>query len=113
MSYNYCYVFQTGTILENVKLYTSQPCLVAVGQRKNLINSYFIAFEEYFIPAVANNAIDALDELFKSHFVFNTSYDNNLKNFYHFVEYVFYGLNQNNGLTPTMQEIRRKLAIEN
>lgn len=69
--------------------------------------------ERHFIPTAANNAVDAFGELFKNHIVFNPNCDNDLENFYHFVEFVFYGLNSNIILTPTMREIRRKLLVEN
>lgn len=104
-----CVLFQTGTILKEVKLFTTQPCLVAVGPQKNTIVSYYIAFEGHFLPVMAKNATQSLDQLLKSHFVFNTSYDEDLKNFFRFIEIVFYNLSKDIFLTPRMREIRSKL----
>ncbi|XP_058244126.1 uncharacterized protein LOC131352198 [Hemibagrus wyckioides] len=51
-----------------------QPYLLAVGPKRSRIHSWFIVIEEHALPCKASNSLACVDELFKAHFVFGTSY---------------------------------------
>ncbi|KAK7915377.1 hypothetical protein WMY93_011138 [Mugilogobius chulae] len=53
----------------------SQPYIIAVGQTKSQINTFYVAVDKKPIPCQSTSSLGAFDELFKAHFVFNTSYD--------------------------------------
>ena len=100
-------LFQTEAVLSTIKLQTTQPCLLALGPEPNAIMSYFMALNKEFFPIEATNIIEALIQLFKCHYVFETAYDSDLANFFKFIAVTFYGLYDNKSLTPHMQEISR------
>ncbi|TWW68295.1 hypothetical protein D4764_19G0000930 [Takifugu flavidus] len=52
-----------------------QPYILAVGRTRKKIDSYYIVVDKQLIPCQATSSLCAFDELFKSHYVFNLSYD--------------------------------------
>lgn len=94
-----------------MKLFTTQPCLIAIGPEKGIITSYMIAVDGNFIPIEASNAVKAFDQLFKSHSVLYTSYDKDLENFFNFCETVFYGIGKQK-FSPRMIEVKSKILQE-
>ncbi|KAL2088040.1 hypothetical protein ACEWY4_016868 [Coilia grayii] len=63
-----------------------QPFILAVGRARNKIDTYYIAVDKQLIPCHATSSLGASDKLFKSHYVFNLSYDESLVHFYTFVQ---------------------------
>ncbi|XP_056280914.1 uncharacterized protein LOC130200553 [Pseudoliparis swirei] len=63
-----------------------QPDLLAVGRNKNRIDAFYIVVDKRLIPCQATSSLGAFDELFKSHYVFNLSYDETLVPLFTFVQ---------------------------
>ncbi|KAK7944399.1 hypothetical protein WMY93_000127 [Mugilogobius chulae] len=55
-----------------------QPYLLACGNTKHVIHNYFIVIDKHAMPCKSPNSLIACDELFKAHFVFGTSYHEDL-----------------------------------
>ncbi|KAK7929678.1 hypothetical protein WMY93_006073 [Mugilogobius chulae] len=70
----------------------SQPYIIAVGQTKSQINTFYVAVDKKPIPCQSTSSLGAFDELFKAHFVFNTSYDPSLVQFYNFIQTTIYNI---------------------
>ncbi|RXN31317.1 hypothetical protein ROHU_017098 [Labeo rohita] len=86
---------KSGTnIEEHLREITSvaQPYLLAVGPQKNSIHQYFIILDRHAIPCKSTSSLGAIDELFKAHFVFGTSYNIMLHNMYTFIQTTVYNI---------------------
>ncbi|KAI2646880.1 N-acetyldiaminopimelate deacetylase [Labeo rohita] len=86
---------KSGTnIEEHLREITSvaQPYLLAVGSQKNSIHQYFIILDRHAIPCKSTSSLGAIDELFKAHFVFGTSYNIMLHNMYTFIQTTVYNI---------------------
>jgi hypothetical protein len=73
--------------------------------------SFYIAVDGKLLPtdAVASDA--AFDLLFKSHFVLNTKFDDNVNSYYEFVQVYFYNMEPTKiQFTPRMREVRAWLS---
>ncbi|KAE8278223.1 hypothetical protein D5F01_LYC23691 [Larimichthys crocea] len=72
---------KTGTSvqqhLDNISQ-SSQPYLLAQGPARSSIHTFFIVIDKYALPCKATGSVGALDELFKAHYVFGTSYSSSL-----------------------------------
>ncbi|XP_034147860.1 uncharacterized protein LOC114839129 [Esox lucius] len=68
----------------------SQPFLLCVGTQKNKIQKYYVIMDKKAIPCRAHTSIAAFDELFKTNFVFRTSYSEALDGFYTFIQTAVY-----------------------
>ncbi|TMS13370.1 hypothetical protein E3U43_018445 [Larimichthys crocea] len=72
---------KTGTSvqqhLDNISQ-SSQPYLLAQGPARSSIHTFFIVIDKYTLPCKATGSVGALDELFKAHYVFGTSYSSSL-----------------------------------
>lgn len=53
---------------------SSQPYLLAQGPTRSSIHAFFIVIDKHALPCKATGSVGALDELFKAHYVFGTSY---------------------------------------
>ncbi|XP_043960385.1 uncharacterized protein LOC122824168 [Gambusia affinis] len=58
----------------------TQPYLLDQGSIQSSIHPFFIVIDNYAIPCKATCSVGALDELFKTHYVFGTSYSAPLTN---------------------------------
>lgn len=89
---------------------SKQPYLLAVGPKKNTIHAYYIVLDKYAIPCTSATAVGAFDELFKSHFVFGTSYNRVLNNMYTFIQTTIYEIDIGQVKeTPRVAELRARL----
>ncbi|XP_026003148.1 uncharacterized protein LOC113009184 [Astatotilapia calliptera] len=80
---------KTGTnIQEHLDSITTstQPYLLAVGVKKNDIHRFFIILDKNAMPCKSTSSLGTVDELFKAHFVFGTSYNTMLHNMYMFIQ---------------------------
>ncbi|XP_051990653.1 uncharacterized protein LOC127649537 [Xyrauchen texanus] len=69
-----------------------QPYILAVGRTQKKIDAFYIAVDKQLIPCQATSSLGAFDELFKSHYVFNLSYDESLVHFYTFLQTTVYNI---------------------
>lgn len=100
--------------MEAATVKTTQPCLLAVGPRKDNILNYYIAVDGKLIPTDALTADAAFDVLFKTHFVLDTQFDGNMKSFYEFMHVYFYNMEPAKiQFTPRMREVRTWLSNAN
>ncbi|XP_056264573.1 uncharacterized protein LOC130189675 isoform X2 [Pseudoliparis swirei] len=79
-----------------------QPYILAVGRNKNRIDAFYIVVDKRLIPCQATSSLGAFDELFKSHYVFNLSYDETLVPLFTFVQTTVYNID----ITTTDQSPR-------
>ncbi|KAK7912802.1 hypothetical protein WMY93_013013 [Mugilogobius chulae] len=90
---------KTGTSiqdhLDSIKE-SRQPYLLACGNTKSVIHNYFIVIDKHAIPCKSPDSLAAFDELFKAHFVFGTSYDEDLINVYNFLQTTIYDIDVGN-----------------
>ncbi|XP_059892875.1 uncharacterized protein LOC132446569 [Gadus macrocephalus] len=105
---------KTGTSvqqhLDNIAQ-SSQPYLLAQGPTKSSIHSFFIAIDKHALPCQATSSVGALDELFKAHYVFGTSYSPALNNFFTFLQTSIYNIDV--GKTkeaPRIAELRARMV---
>lgn len=88
----------------------TQPFLLCVGERKNIIQTFYIVLDQKVIPCVTQTGVAAFDELFKAHFVFAVSYDEALHNFYTFIQTTVYGIDVGSVKeSPRVREIRARI----
>ncbi|XP_061116341.1 uncharacterized protein LOC133140415 [Conger conger] len=87
-----------------------QPYLVAVGSRRDQIESFFLALDRHLIPCQANCSLGAFDELFKAHFVFGLSYDEALSSVYTFLQTTVYNIDVGSVKeSPRVKELRARM----
>ncbi|XP_031428575.1 uncharacterized protein LOC116221555 [Clupea harengus] len=70
----------------------SQPFLLCVGEQKNKIQKTYVIVDGKAIPCKAHTSVAAFDELFKTHFIFGTSYSDALDGFYTFIQTAVYNI---------------------
>ncbi|XP_062408264.1 uncharacterized protein LOC134099416 [Sardina pilchardus] len=91
-----------------------QPYILAVGRVQNRIDTFYIAVDKQLIPCQATCSLSALDELFKSHYVFNLSYDESLVHLYTFVQTTIFNIDvTSTDESPRVRELRAKILNEN
>ncbi|XP_041834831.1 uncharacterized protein LOC121635621 [Melanotaenia boesemani] len=87
-----------------------QPYILAVGRTKINIETFYIVVDKQLIPCQATSSLGAFDELFKSHYVFNLSYDESLSPLYTFVQTTIYNIDATTtDESPRVREFRAKL----
>ncbi|XP_063058389.1 uncharacterized protein LOC134451923 [Engraulis encrasicolus] len=88
-----------------------QPYLLAQGPTKSSIHSFFIAIDKHALPCQGTTSVGALDELFKVHFVFGTSYSPALNNFFTFLQTSIYNIDVGKTKeTPRIAELRARMV---
>ncbi|XP_056438927.1 uncharacterized protein LOC130375809 isoform X3 [Gadus chalcogrammus] len=104
---------KTGTsIQEHIDTITTsaQPYLLAVGVRKDAVHQFFIILDRSAIPCRSTSSLGAFDELFKAHFVFDTSYNSMLHNMYMFIQTTVYNIDVGKVKeSPRVAEVRARL----
>nr|XP_055033830.1 uncharacterized protein LOC129422129 isoform X3 [Misgurnus anguillicaudatus] len=87
-----------------------QPYILAVGRTQKTIDTFYIAIDKQLILCQATSSLGAFDELFKSHYVFNLSYDESLVHFYTFLQTTVYNIDvTTTDESPRVRELRAKL----
>ncbi|XP_030587923.1 uncharacterized protein LOC115782070 isoform X1 [Archocentrus centrarchus] len=87
----------------------TQPYLLAQGSIQSSIHAFFIVIDNYAIPCKATCSVGALDELFKAHYVFGTSYSAPLTNFFTFLQTTVYNIDVGETKeTPRVAELRAR-----
>ncbi|XP_033956094.1 uncharacterized protein [Pseudochaenichthys georgianus] len=87
-----------------------QPYILAAGRTRNRIDTFYIVIDKPLIPCQATSSLGAFDELFKSHYVFNLSYEESLVPLYTFVQTTVYNIDINTtDESPRIRELRAKL----
>ncbi|KAG1940184.1 hypothetical protein F2P79_016901 [Pimephales promelas] len=86
-----------------------QPYILAVGRTQKTIDTFYIAIDKQLIPCQATSSLGAFDELFKSHYVFNLSYDESLVHFYTFLQTTVYNIDVTT--TNESPRVRRKVLL--
>ncbi|XP_039903918.1 uncharacterized protein LOC120743945 isoform X2 [Simochromis diagramma] len=69
---------------------SSQPYHLTQGSTRSSIHT-FIVIEKHALPCNATGSVGALDELFRAHYVFGTSYSSSLTNFVTFLQLRHWG----------------------
>ncbi|KAJ8333741.1 hypothetical protein SKAU_G00410600 [Synaphobranchus kaupii] len=88
----------------------NQPYILAVGRTKNRIDTFYIVVDKRLIPCQASSSLGAFDELFKSHYVFNLSYDESLVQLYTFIQTTIYNIDvATTDESPRVCEFRAKV----
>nr|XP_043888719.1 uncharacterized protein LOC122773835 isoform X1 [Solea senegalensis] len=77
--------------LDNISQ-SSQPYLLAQGPARSSIHTFFIVIDKYALPFKATCSVGALDDLFKAHYVFGTSYSSSLANVFTFLQTTIYNI---------------------
>lgn len=86
------------------------PYIIARGENKKSISQFNLCIESEIIPLpVEFNIIDAIDILFKSHYVFNQNFNDCLANFWIFFSYYIYKIVSNKNIPIRIQEIGNKI----
>ncbi|KAE8289460.1 hypothetical protein D5F01_LYC11161 [Larimichthys crocea] len=87
-----------------------QPYILAVGRTRNRIDTFYIVVDKQLIPCQATSSLGAFDELFKSHYVFNLSYDECLGQLFTFVQTTVYNIDvATTKESPRVREFRAKV----
>ena len=87
-----------------------QPYILAAGRTQNKIDNFYIVVDKQLIPCQATSSLGAFDELFKSHYVFNLSYEESLVQLYTFVQTTVYNIDvTTTDESPRIRELRAKL----
>lgn len=67
-----------------------QPNLICRGIDKKNLTSFFLVVDKVLLPIDATNCTEAIDRLFKSHYVFSAEYDKNLQGLWKFLQVFIY-----------------------
>lgn len=89
----YLFYPQSGTSIQDhvdAISSTTQPYLLAIGMKT--INKFFIVLDKQVKPYKSTSSLGAFDELFKTHFVFGTIYNQVLHNMYTFIQKTVYNI---------------------
>lgn len=86
-----------------------QPRIVAVGPNKIAPEQYFLEVDKKFLLLPTNDIIKLIDYLFKAHYVFHLEFDNDLKNFWIFLQHYFYTIPSK--CTSKLIEVHIKLEV--
>ncbi|XP_034085027.1 uncharacterized protein LOC117554665 [Gymnodraco acuticeps] len=87
-----------------------QPYILAPGRTRNRIDTFYIVIDKQLIPCQATSSLGAFDELFKSHYVFNLSYEESLVQLYTFIQTTVYNIDINTtDESPRIRELWAKL----
>jgi len=112
-SLQFAWSSQSGTnIEEHLRNITAsaQPYLLAVGPQKKSVHQFYIILDQHAIPCKSTSSLGAFDELFKSHFVFGTSYNTMLHNMYTFIQTTVYNIDVGKVKeSPRVAEVRARL----
>ncbi|XP_058490287.1 uncharacterized protein LOC131464160 [Solea solea] len=96
--------------LDNISQ-SSQPYLLAQGPARSSIHTFFIVIDKYALPCKATCSVGALDELFKAHYVFGTSYSSSLANVFTFLQTTIYNIDVGETKeTPRVAELRARMV---
>ncbi|XP_072554962.1 uncharacterized protein [Paramormyrops kingsleyae] len=91
-----------------------QPYILAVGRTQSRIDTFYIAVDKQLIPCQATSSLSAFDELFKTHYVLNLSYDESLVHLYSFVQTTIFNIDATStDESPRVRELRAKILNEN
>ncbi|XP_053362878.1 uncharacterized protein LOC128532794 [Clarias gariepinus] len=91
-----------------------QPYILAVGRTQNRIDTFYIAVDKQLIPCQATSSLNDFDQLFKSHYVFNLSYEESLVHLYTFVQTTVFNIDvTSTDESPRVCELRAKILNEN
>lgn len=67
--------------------------------------------DKHVLPCEATGSVGALDELFKAHYVFATSYNSSLTNFFTFLQTTVYNIDIGETKeTPRVAELRARMV---
>ncbi|XP_053301814.1 uncharacterized protein LOC128460594 [Pleuronectes platessa] len=84
-----------------------QPYFLAVGRTRNRIDTFYIVVDKQLIPCQSTSLLGAFDELFKSHYLFNLSYDEYLGQVFTFVQTTVYNIDvATTNESPRVREFR-------
>ncbi|XP_062249452.1 uncharacterized protein LOC133958585 [Platichthys flesus] len=87
-----------------------QPYILTVGRTRNRIDTFYIVVDKQLIPCQSTSSLGAFDELFKSHYVFNLSYDEYLGQVFTFVQTTVYNIDvATTNESPRVREFRAKV----
>ncbi len=87
-----------------------QPYLLAVGPKRSRVHSWFIVIDQHALPCKASNSLACVDELFKAHFVFGTSYCQELTNVYSFLQTTVYDIDvETTKVNPRVADLRARI----
>ncbi|XP_051503370.1 uncharacterized protein LOC127411714 [Myxocyprinus asiaticus] len=87
-----------------------QPYLLVVGPKRSRVQSCFIVIDQHALPCKASNSLACVDELFKAHFVFGTSYCQELTNVYSFLQTTVYDIDvETTKVNPRVAELRARM----
>ncbi|XP_035710226.1 uncharacterized protein LOC110853528 [Folsomia candida] len=67
-----------------------QPNLLCLGENKKTLSSFYLVVDKVLLPIDAKNSAQAIDLLFKSHYVFGAEYDKNLQGLWKFLQVYIY-----------------------
>ncbi|XP_019899180.1 uncharacterized protein LOC105021033 isoform X2 [Esox lucius] len=91
-----------------------QPFLLCVGERKNILQKFYVVVDQKAIPCQAETSLAAFDELFKAHYVFSVTYHEALCNFYTFIQTTIYSIDVGKAKESSrVKEIRVRLLNKN
>ncbi|XP_053364396.1 uncharacterized protein LOC128534120 [Clarias gariepinus] len=91
-----------------------QPYILAVGRTQNRIDTFYIAVDKQLIPCQATSSLTAFDQLLKSQYVFNLSYEESLVHLYTFVQTTVFNIDvTSTDESPRVRELRAKILNEN
>lgn len=86
------------------------PLVIAVGQTKSTIEQYYVQIDGNLIPMPNKSFLDAIDTVFKLHFIYNIKFEHNVKSFWLFIQKYIYNINT--VVSPIISEVYLKLNRE-
>lgn len=87
----------------------NQPRIIVVGPNKVAPKQYFLEVDKKFILLPTNDIIKSIDYLFKAHYAFHVEFENDLKNFWVFLQHYFYTIPSK--CTSKLIEVHTKLEV--
>lgn len=103
---------KSNNAIEQPKVISELPILIAVGPVKKTILQYFLKIDGQLLPTKNNcTSIEAFDYLYKAHTVFDCSYDWELRTFYDFIQYFIYEEKEGIALTTRQKEIWKLISV--
>lgn len=100
---------QLSTPIEEYKVESNQPTIIAVGQNKAAISQYFITIDGKKVNVSTDYTFSQVfDVYFKSFYIFNIQFDSALSNFLQFFAKFIYKIDDKKKIGTRLVEVHSK-----
>ncbi|OXA54544.1 hypothetical protein Fcan01_11462 [Folsomia candida] len=98
------------SIVDTWNFETSQPALIVLGEDHSNLTSFYIICDRILLPINARTSTEAIDSLFKAHYVIGTEYDKNLTGIWKFIQVHIFQLETTTQLSRKVKQVFQQIS---